>query len=166
MKQKLSVTNVVLDALQKAKPRSHKVMIQSTHSSVLKIFKDKSKFERVYKVDENIGGAADSAIEDIKTFADAVVIGKASVFPESSAFLVNFTNIVARLKSFKLPVFVETFSNEFVSQAWDYYSDPSIEINSFVIGTKVNGIITDFPKTANRYRSKLNLLYQPFCLLN
>ncbi|KAL3007028.1 hypothetical protein AAZX31_08G313000 [Glycine max] len=156
-KQNLHVTDAVLDALQKAKPRSHKVMIQSTHSSVLKIFKDKSKFERVYKVDENIRDAADSAIEDIKTFADSVVIGKASVFPESSAFLVNSTNTVARLKSFKLPVYVETFSNEFVSQAWDYYSDPSIEINSFVIGTKVNGIITDFPKTANRYRRNLCL---------
>lgn len=100
VKQKLSVTNVVLDALQKAKPRSHKVMIQSTHSSVLKIFKDKSKFERVYKVDKNISDAADSAIKDIKTFADSVVIGKASVFPETAAFLVSSTNTLARLKSF------------------------------------------------------------------
>ncbi|RDX74148.1 Glycerophosphodiester phosphodiesterase GDPDL3, partial [Mucuna pruriens] len=154
-KQNLSVVNAVLDALQK--PRSHKVMIQSTHSSVLKIFKEKSKYERVYKVDENIRDADDSAIEDIKTFADSVVIGKASVFPETSAFLVNSTNTVSRLQSFKLPVYVETFSNEFVSQAWDYYSDPSIEINSFVIGTKVNGIITDFPKTADRYRRNLCL---------
>lgn len=156
-KQNLSVVNAVLDALQKAKPRSHRVMIQSTHSSVLKIFKDRSKYERVYKVDENIRDADDLAIKDIKTFADSVVIGKASVFPETSAFLVNSTNTVARLKSFKLPVYVETFSNEFVSQAWDYYSEPSIEINSFVIGTKVNGIITDFPKTADRYRRNLCL---------
>ncbi|KAK8468513.1 hypothetical protein PHAVU_006G050300 [Phaseolus vulgaris] len=155
-KQNLSVINAVLDALNKTKPTSYKVMIQSTHSSVLKIF-DKSKFERVYKVDENIGDAAVSAIKDIKTFADSVVIGKKSVFPETSAFLVNSTNIVAKLKSFKLRVYVETFSNEFVSQAWDYYSDASIEINSFVIGTKVNGIITDFPKTANRYRRNLCL---------
>jgi len=157
------VINAVLDALNKTKPTSYKVMIQSTHSSVLKIF-DKSKFERVYKVDENIGDAAVSAIKDIKTFADSVVIGKKSVFPETSAFLVNSTNIVAKLKSFKLRVYVETFSNEFVSQAWDYYSDASIEINSFVIGTKVNGIITDFPKTANRYRSKFNLLCQHLLL--
>ncbi|KAK7333421.1 hypothetical protein VNO80_30193 [Phaseolus coccineus] len=155
-KQNLSVINAVLDALNKTKPRSYKVMIQSTHSSVLKIL-DKSKFERVYKVDENIGDASVSAIKDIKTFADSVVIGKKSVFPENSAFLVNSTNIVAKLKSFKLRVYVETFSNEFVSQAWDYYSDASIEINSFVIGTKVNGIITDFPKTANRYRRNLCL---------
>ncbi|KAJ1441303.1 PLC-like phosphodiesterase, TIM beta/alpha-barrel domain superfamily [Sesbania bispinosa] len=154
-KRNLSVTNAVLDALHKAgyhKPGSPKVMIQSTHSSVLKIFKDKSKYERVYKVDENIRDAVDSAIEDIKTFADSVVVRKASVFPETSAFLVNSTNTVARLQSFNLSVYVETFSNEFVSQAWDYYSDAFVEINSFVLGAKVNGIITDFPKTADRYR--------------
>ncbi|XP_061360954.1 glycerophosphodiester phosphodiesterase GDPDL3-like [Gastrolobium bilobum] len=159
-KQGLSVTNAVLDALHKAgydKPGSQKVMIQSTHSSVLKIFKDKTKYERVYKVDGNIGDAVASAIEDIKTFADSVVVGKESVFPEVSAFLVNSTKTVARLKSFNLPVYVETFSNEFVSQAWDYYSDAFVEINSFVIGAKINGIITDFPKTADRYRKNLCL---------
>lgn len=126
-------------------------MIQSTHSSVLKIFKDKSKYERVYKVDENIHDADDKAIDDIKKFADSVVLEKTSVFTQNLAFLVNSTNTVARLQSFKLSVYVETFSNEFVSQAWDYYSDPSVEINSFVVGAKVNGIITDFPKTAVRY---------------
>ncbi|KAK7288490.1 hypothetical protein RIF29_01950 [Crotalaria pallida] len=154
-KQGLSVTSAVLDALRNAgydKPGSNKVMIQSTHSSVLKIFKDKSKYERVYKVDENIGDALDSTVEDIKTFADSVVIGKASVFPETSAFVVNSTNTITRLQSFNLPVYVETFSNEFVSQAWDYYSDAFVEIHSYVIGAKVKGIITDFPKTADRYR--------------
>lgn len=153
-KRGLSVTKSVLNALQKAgydKQKSRKIMIQSTHSSVLKIFKDKSKYERVYKVDENIHDADDKAIKDIKTFADSVVLQKASVFTQNLAFLVNSTNTVARLQSFKLPVYVETFSNEFVSQAWDYYSDPSVEINSFVVGAKVNGIITDFPKTAVRY---------------
>ncbi|KAL2322737.1 hypothetical protein Fmac_027116 [Flemingia macrophylla] len=156
-KQNLSVINAVLDALQKAKSISHKVMIQSTHSSVLKIFKDKCKYERVYRIDENIRDATDSAVMYIKTFADSVVIGKTSVLPAAQAFLVNFTHTVAKLKSFKLPVYVETFSNEFVSQAWDYYSDASIEINSFVNGLKVNGIITDFPKTADRYRRNLCL---------
>ncbi|KAJ1380398.1 PLC-like phosphodiesterase, TIM beta/alpha-barrel domain superfamily [Sesbania bispinosa] len=84
----LSVTNAVLDALHKAgyhKPGSPKVMIQSTHSSVLKIFKDKSKYERIYKVDENIRDAVDSAIEDIKTFADSVVVnGIITDFPKTA----------------------------------------------------------------------------------
>ncbi|KAE9614758.1 hypothetical protein Lal_00036040 [Lupinus albus] len=159
-KQGLSVTNAVLNALQKVgcdKPGSQKVMIQSSHSSVLKIFKEKSKYERLYKVDKSIGDALDSAVEDIKSFSDSVVIGKASVIPQSEGFLVNYTNTVTKLQSFNLSVYVETFSNEFVSQAWDYYSDAFVEINSFVVGAKVNGIITDFPKTADRYRKNLCL---------
>jgi glycerophosphoryl diester phosphodiesterase len=139
-KRGLSVTKAVLNTLKKSgydEQRSPKVMIQSTHKSVLKIFKDKSKYERVYKVGENIRDADDKAIEDIKTFADSVVVQKASVFTQSEAFLVNSTNTVARLQSFKLPVYVETFSNEFVSQAWDYYSDAFVEINSFVVGARL-----------------------------
>ncbi|KAJ1392515.1 PLC-like phosphodiesterase, TIM beta/alpha-barrel domain superfamily [Sesbania bispinosa] len=125
-KQGLSVTDAVLNALHKGydndKPGPQKIMIQSTHSS------------------------------DIKKFANSVVIEKTSIFPVTSAFLVNITNTVTKLKSFNLTVYVETLSNEFVSQAWDYYSDASVEINSFVKGAKVDGIITDFPKTADRYR--------------
>lgn len=159
-RQGLRVTNAVLDALNKAgydKSGPQKVMIQSTHSSVLMEFKGNSKYERVYKVKEDIYDALDSAVKDIKTFADSVVIGKSSVFPENSAFLVNSTKTVSKLHSFNLSVYVETFSNEFVSQAWDYYSDAFVEINSFVIGAKVDGIITDFPKTADRYRKNLCL---------
>ncbi|KAK7276905.1 hypothetical protein RIF29_18053 [Crotalaria pallida] len=159
-KQGLSVINAVLDALQKAdfdKPGNQKVMIQSTHSSVLKIIKEKSKYERLYKVDESIGNALDSAVEDIKAFADSVVIGKASIIPQTQSFLVNYTKTVAKLQSYNLSVYAETFSNEFVSQVWDYYSDASVEINSLAVGAKLNGIITDFPKTADRYRKNLCL---------
>ncbi|KAF7815951.1 glycerophosphodiester phosphodiesterase GDPDL3-like [Senna tora] len=159
-KQGLTPINAVLDALHKAgydKIGPQKVMIQSTHSSVLKKFKENSKYERVYKVIASIHDALDSAVADIKTFADSVVIQKSSVFPVTAAFLVKTTNTVSKLQSFNLSVYVETFSNEFVSQAWDYYSDAFVEINSFVLGAKVHGIITDFPKTADRYRKNLCL---------
>ncbi|KAL5065027.1 hypothetical protein RYX36_026764, partial [Vicia faba] len=98
----------------------------------------------VYKVDENIHDADDKAIEDIKTFVDSVVVKKAYIFTQNATFLINYITTI-------LPVYVKTFSNEFVSQAWDYYSDAFLEINSFVIAAKVNGIITNFPKTAARY---------------
>ncbi|XP_028777875.1 glycerophosphodiester phosphodiesterase GDPDL3 [Neltuma alba] len=159
-RQGLNVIDAVHDALNKAgydKPGPQKVMIQSTHSSVLMKFKENPNYERVYKIKENIYDALDSTVKDIKTFADSVVVKKFSVFPEVSAFLVNSTKTVSKLQSFNLSVYVETFSNEFVSQAWDYYSDAFVEINSFVIGAKVNGIITDFPKTADRYRKNLCL---------
>jgi hypothetical protein len=62
-------------------------------------------------------------------------------------------------KSYKLltSVFVETFSNEFVSQAFDFFSDSTVEINSFIQGAGINGVITDFPKSAHRYTSARKL---------
>ncbi|KAJ7963705.1 Glycerophosphodiester phosphodiesterase [Quillaja saponaria] len=89
-KQGLDVTDAVLGALSKAgydKPGAQKVMIQSTNSSVLMQFRENNNFEIVYEVDETIRDATNSAVEDIKAFADSVVIKKASVFPQNSAFL-------------------------------------------------------------------------------
>jgi glycerophosphoryl diester phosphodiesterase len=152
------VVDAVIDALSKAgydKPGSQKVYIQSTNSSVLLKFKEKTDYELVYKIDEVVGDASNAAVEDIKNFASSVVINKDSVFPRNDGFVTsNTTGIVPKLKASNLSVFVETFSNEFVSQAWDFYSDSTVEINSFIQGAEIDGIITDFPKTANRYTSK------------
>ncbi|KAL3007029.1 hypothetical protein AAZX31_08G313100 [Glycine max] len=156
-KQNLSVTEAVIDTLSKAgydKPGAPKVMIQSTNSSVLLKFKEKIKYELVYKIDEIVGDAVDSAILDIKRFAHSVVVKKASVYPVSKFFVTGSTKIVPKFKSSNLSVYVETFRNEFVSQAWDFMSDATVEINTFVQDAEIDGVITDFPKTANRYRSK------------
>ncbi|XP_006586115.1 glycerophosphodiester phosphodiesterase GDPDL4-like isoform X2 [Glycine soja] len=154
-KQNLSVTEAVIDTLSKAgydKPGAPKVMIQSTNSSVLLKFKEKTKYELVYKIDEIIRDAVDSAISDIKRFAHSVVVKKASVYPDRKQFVTGSTKIVPKFKSSNLTVYVETFSNEFVSQAWDFMSDATVEINTFVKDAGIDGVITDFPKTANRYR--------------
>ncbi|KAK8986426.1 hypothetical protein V6N11_009986 [Hibiscus sabdariffa] len=45
--------------------------------------------------------------------------------------------------------------NEFTAQAWDFFSDATVEINSFYAGADINGVITDFPKTSDRYWSNL-----------
>ncbi|KAB1224994.1 putative glycerophosphoryl diester phosphodiesterase 2 [Morella rubra] len=154
-KQGLTVTDAVIDALSKAgydNPTSLKVLIQSSNSSVLLKFKDKKDYELVYKVNENFADVPDTTVQNIKTFADSVVVSKESVFPEISSFLTAATATVSKLKSSNLSVYVETFSNEFVSQAWDFFLDSTVEINSFVVGAKVDGVITDFPKTAARYK--------------
>lgn len=154
-KQGLNVIDAVMSALSKAgydKPGPQKVYIQSTNSSVLQKFKEKTSYELVYKIDETVGDAANAAITDIKSFASSVIVSKDSVFSSSSKFLTGTTNTVKKLKAANLSVFVETFSNEFVSQAWDFFSDATVEINSFIQGVPIDGIITDFPKTANRYR--------------
>ncbi|KAL5737515.1 hypothetical protein ACOSP7_030276 [Xanthoceras sorbifolium] len=153
--QGLGVTDAVMTALKDAgyDNQTHlKVMIQSTNSSVLMKFKDNNKYEIVYKIDETIRDASNSTIEDIKKFADSVVINKESVFPVNEAFMTGVTDVVKRLQSFKLTVYVELFSNEFVSQAWDFFSDANVEINSYLFGAGINGVITDFPATAARYR--------------
>ncbi|GMJ05053.1 SHV3-like 1, Glycerophosphodiester phosphodiesterase (GDPD) like 4, glycerophosphodiesterase-like 1 [Hibiscus trionum] len=153
--QGFGVTDAVLNALSKAgydKQTAQKVMIQSSNSSVLMKFKGEPNYQLVYKVDEDIGGAQSSTIEDIRRFADAVVISKDSVFPENSAFLAGTTDVVQRLQAANLSVFVQTFRNEFTAQAWDFFSDATIEINSFYGGAGINGVITDFPKTSDRYR--------------
>ncbi|KAE8675237.1 Glycerophosphodiester phosphodiesterase GDPDL4 [Hibiscus syriacus] len=135
--QGFGVTDAVLDALSKtgySNQTARRVMIQSSNSSVLMRFKSQTNYELVYKVDEDIGGAQSSTIEDIRRFATAVVISKDSVFPENAAFITNATNVVPRLQAANLSVYVQTFSNEFTSQAWDFFSDATVEINSFFWG--------------------------------
>ncbi|XP_008227060.1 PREDICTED: glycerophosphodiester phosphodiesterase GDPDL3 [Prunus mume] len=153
--QGLSVTDTVIAALRKAgfdNRTAPDVKIQSTNSSVLMKFKEKTNYELVYKIEEDIGDALSSTIEDIKKFADSVVINKASIFPQTQAFVARVTHVVPELQAAKLQVYVELFSNEFVSQAWDFFSDPTVEINSFATGVNIDGVITDFPKTAARYK--------------
>jgi len=129
-------------------------MIQSTNSSVLVDFKKQSQYETVYKVEENIRDILDSAIEDIKKFADAVVIQKLSVFPVAQSFITTQTNVVEKLQKSQLPVYVELFQNEFLSQPYDFFADATVEINSYITGAGINGTITEFPFTAARYKSK------------
>ncbi|KAJ8426460.1 hypothetical protein Cgig2_031109 [Carnegiea gigantea] len=152
----LSITDAVLDALEKAgynSPAAKKVIIQSSNSSVLKMMKGK-KYELVYEVDEIIRGAPNDTIKDIKTFADSVVIQRKSVLPFPQGFLTTATDVVPQLHSANLSVYVQIFRNEFVTQAYDFFSDPVVEMNSFVMGAGIDGVITDFPQTAAKYKSK------------
>ncbi|KAL5548521.1 hypothetical protein UlMin_003752 [Ulmus minor] len=154
-KQKLSVTDAVADTLTKAgfdTLKTPQVMIQSTNSSVLMKFKGSKNYKLVYKIEELIGDINVGTVQDIKSFAHSVVVSKASVFPDTSLFLTGTTDVVSKFKSSKIPIYVELFSNEFVSQAWDFFSDATVEINSYVSGGNVDGIITDFPATAARYK--------------
>lgn len=153
--QGLSVTDAVLDALSKKGYNNQKVkrvMIQSSSSAVLVKIKEKRNFEFIYDVDEVIRDVLNSTILDIKKFADSVVINKKSVFSRDTGFLTGATNVVRKLKAFKLPVYVKLFQNEFYPQAWDFFSDAHVELNSFVVGAEIDGVITDFPKSANTYR--------------
>lgn len=126
---------------------------------VLKSFKETNKgFELVYEVDENIRDVENSTVLEIGHVANSVIIGKESVYPRWNGFLYGQTDVVDKFKAFKLPVYVQVMSNEFVSQPWDVFSDPYVEIATYVEGAGVDGVITGFPATAAKYRSKFSHL--------
>ena len=160
-KQGLGVIDAVVDALSKAGYNNQtrkKVMIQSPNSAVLIELKEgKNNYELVYEVEEDIRDALNSTILDIKKFANSLVISKSSVYSKNIGFLTGATDVVSKMQAFKLPVYVKLFQNEFFSQAWDFFSDAYVELNTYVVGSGIDGVITDFPGTANKYRSKFIL---------
>ncbi|KAF3324410.1 Glycerophosphodiester [Carex littledalei] len=156
--QKLNINMVdsvlaVLKASGYNSTTSLPVTIQSSNSSVLVSFKQKApQYKLLYTIDEQVSDAAGPALADIKRFADAVAVEKESIFPLSGHFMTTQTKLVENLQAQGLSVYVYVLMNEFVSQAWDYFSDATVEINSFVQGAGVDGLITDFPATAHRYK--------------
>lgn len=153
-----SVTDSVLKELSDSGYDNHtsqEVMIQSANSSVLVAIKEKSKYKLVYKIDELISDAISASIKDIKKFADSVAIMKESVFPKDLGFITSQTKLVEKLQSAELSVYVYLLSNEFVTQAWDFFSDPAVQINNYIQGASVDGIITDYPATASAYKSMI-----------
>ncbi|KAK8919089.1 putative glycerophosphoryl diester phosphodiesterase 2 [Platanthera zijinensis] len=151
----ISITDGVIAALNDAGYNNQttiQVIIQSSNSSVLVKMKQQTKYKLMYRIDESIRDAAASSITDIKKFADSVAVDKESIYPDSQDFIINETNLVKTFQNAGLQVFVYVLQNEFLSQAWDFFSDPYVEINTFVKGASVDGIITDFPASGRAYK--------------
>ncbi|CAA6661573.1 unnamed protein product [Spirodela intermedia] len=148
------VTDEVLKALN-ASDLKQEVIIQSTNSSVLKKVQQlNSSYKLMYKIEEPFLDIEASAVKDIAGFASFVAVSKKSIYPDNIKFLLNKTRVVEKFKAEKLPVFAYLFQNEFLSVSWDVYNDPIADINLFVKGAGVEGLITEFPATAEAFRSK------------
>ncbi|XP_013616322.1 PREDICTED: glycerophosphodiester phosphodiesterase GDPDL5-like isoform X3 [Brassica oleracea var. oleracea] len=158
--QGINVVDAVLDkthnqTTQESLTTSISVYFQSTDKSVLIACNEKtilSPGQLVYRVDKDISNVTDSAINAILSFAGTIVISMISVLPYNGGGLVRLkkTDVVPRLKARGLRVFVETFSNEFVTLPLDLYWDSTVEIDFFFRSAKIDGIITDFPATSAR----------------
>lgn len=144
----------IIQSLKKSRIGKDKIQIMSENSSVLSVFKQKTNYTLVYKVDEIISNADESSISNIKKFASVVALRKNSIFPQSLGFITLQTKVVKTLHSANISVYVFLVRNEFVSRPFDFFSDAIIEIYNYVQGASVDGIITDFPGTATSYKSQ------------
>ncbi|KAG6468330.1 hypothetical protein ZIOFF_073006 [Zingiber officinale] len=156
MAQRLSfsVVDSVIAALNDAgyNKTTLDVMIQSSDSAVLVRFKQLTNYKLVYQIEKSIRHAVNSSVADIRTFANAVALDKQSIYPSTLLFTTGETGLVSQFQAAGLDVYAYVLCNEFVSQPWDFLSDATVEINAYVVGAGVDGIITDFPGTARRYK--------------
>ncbi|KAL2587711.1 hypothetical protein GLYMA_13G155100v4 [Glycine max] len=150
----LDIVDAVSTALSNAtfdKQAKQQVLIQSDDSSVLSRFKDIPSYKRVMLLKDKMGDVPRQTVEEIKKHADAVNLPKTSIIKVSNSILVGMTNVVKELKDANLTVFVHNLKNEYTTLAFDYWSDPNVEIATYVQTAKVDGIVTDFPATASRF---------------
>ncbi|KAL0887097.1 hypothetical protein Bca101_011080 [Brassica carinata] len=170
-KKGLGIVDAVKSALTKStldKQSTQKVLIQSDDSSVLAGFEAVPPYTRVLSIDKEIGDAPKASVDEIKKHADAVNILRSSLVTISDSFAAGKTNIVEEMHKGNISVYVSVLRNEYVSIAFDYFSDPTIEFATFIAGNGVDGVITEFPATAMRYlRSPCSDLNkeQPYAIL-
>ncbi|GAB4832715.1 hypothetical protein Ancab_006733 [Ancistrocladus abbreviatus] len=153
-KKSLDIVDAVTTALQNAtfdKQSTQQVLIQSDDSSVLGKFKDIPTYRRVLLIEETFEKAPKQTVEEIKRHADAVTLPRASLVKTEGGFTLSMTKLVEEMHSMNISVYVTHLQNEFVSLAFDYFSDPYVEIATFLKGLKVDGVVTDYPATMSTY---------------
>ncbi|KAK8295295.1 hypothetical protein V6Z12_D05G055100 [Gossypium hirsutum] len=160
-KMHLDVVDAVTKTLKNASLEKKQVMIQSDDSAVLSKFKGESGYKRLLRFEE-ISGVSKQAAEEVKKYADGAVLSRRSLIDIDFDCTTKQTNAVKALHDCNVSVYVYVMRNEFVHIPLDYYADPTIEIATYVIDVEVDGIITEFPKTASRYLSECKKKIQLF----
>jgi glycerophosphoryl diester phosphodiesterase len=156
-KKGLDIVGAVTTALSNAtfdKQSTQQVFIQSDDTSVLSKFKDIPSYKRVLYIQDKIDDIPVQTVDEIKKYAEGLNLPKTAIIKTSDSWLIGLTNVVKELKGANLTVFARTLKNEYMTLAFDYWSDPNVEIATYIHTATVDGIVTDFPATASRYMSK------------
>lgn len=154
-KKGLDIVGTVSSALSNAtfdKQSLQKVLIESDDSSVLAKFQGTPSYERVLYIQESISGAPHEVAQEVKKYANAVFVHRDAIVM-SSDFISNFTSTVPAFHAANISVYAGILKNEFQNLAFDYMSDPYVELSTFY-AQQVDGFVTDFPATADMFASK------------
>ncbi|KAJ4810513.1 Glycerophosphodiester phosphodiesterase [Rhynchospora pubera] len=153
-KKGLDIVKSVSDALTNAsfdKQTEKQVFIQSDDTAVLSAFKTNTSYKRVLMIKETVSSIPVPSVTEIKQYADAVSINRFSVTKRTGFFLSGFTDVAKTLKKANLTLFIHVLRNEFIAIPYDYFSDPIVEIDTYINPLEADGIVTEFPSTASRY---------------
>ncbi|KAI4344258.1 hypothetical protein L6164_011505 [Bauhinia variegata] len=153
-KKGLDIIGAVSSALSNAtldKNSTIQVLIQSDDSAVLSKFKNIPSYKRVLFFDQKMSDAPRQAVDEVKKYADAVNIPRSAVIVVANSMTTTKTNVVQEMKNANVTVFVHVLRNEVTSLAADYFSDPYVELATFIQSCHIDGVVTDTPATASRY---------------
>ncbi|XP_007011972.2 PREDICTED: glycerophosphodiester phosphodiesterase GDPDL7 [Theobroma cacao] len=153
-KKGLDMVDSVTKALGNAtfdKQQTQQVLIQSDDTSVLSKFQGVPAYKRLLRIKEEIGDAPKLTVDEIKKYADGVVVARPSLISTDNGFAKAQTNVLQEMHAGNISVYVFVLRNEFVALPFDFYADPMVELATYVAALEVDGVITDFPGTASRY---------------
>ncbi|XVF48446.1 hypothetical protein PTKIN_Ptkin03bG0190600 [Pterospermum kingtungense] len=152
-KRGLDMVGSVTKALSNAtfdKQQTQQVLIQSDDSSVLSKFQSVPTYKRLLHIQEKIGDAPKMTVDEIKKFADGVVVSRPSLISIENEFTKAETKVLDEMHAANISVYVSVLRNEFVALPFDFYADPVVELATYV-GLGVDGVVTEFPGTASKY---------------
>uniref|UniRef100_A0A7N1A7C1 glycerophosphodiester phosphodiesterase n=1 Tax=Kalanchoe fedtschenkoi TaxID=63787 RepID=A0A7N1A7C1_KALFE len=153
-KKGLDAVHAVSEALSNAtldKQSTQKVLIQSDDTSVLAHFQNVPTYQRVLLIKDKISNIEKPAVEEIKKYAHAINVLRASLITSSMSFTTAQTNVVEEMHAANISVYVHAFRNEYVLLPFDFFADPMVEVATYIAGLRVDGVVVDFPSTASAY---------------
>ncbi|KAF8687130.1 hypothetical protein HU200_042794 [Digitaria exilis] len=101
------------------------VLIASDDSAVLGAFNKFPSLEGgVLHISNVISDASKPSVEEVAKFAMPVSISRGSVVQAHGSFLVQFTDVIHKMRAAKLSVYVGVLKNEFMNLGFDFWGNP------------------------------------------